>query len=441
MYVKKDFVFKFMENENFESLKLKCENDGIRLIDAEPKLFMFVNKSDSEESGKCLSELQMEANGLIFEKETGKLVCNNQNVLSKISKEEFSNKLSDKFNDNFNLEYIEDGTTLRLYFNDNIWATATNKCSDANKSFWSSSKSFGEMFWELFDEKLLKNLDKKNTYIFILKHRLNQRVIYHYKSELIFVSALSNVNGFENFNYFKNKEFRRVNKIPTKFPIKKEYDGKVVWCSSEKYVPTDDKLNDLKNDNVFYLNNRFLSNLNDIENYSVNNKRGILIKVFDKENSTYKAYQIDFEKYTEISSLRGNTRTIQERYIELSLGSKDTDTEVSSTIKKLENHYRQKNYSFENLNTLYKKIYSLYNKTHKQHEFTIEEDNMYYKTLKQLHAVYYCKNKEIGEEEKRVPLKYDDIVEHINKLNPSTIMQLIGVKNKKLNSDSEMKKM
>jgi hypothetical protein len=444
MYVNKNSVFEFIQNENFESLKLKCENEefGIRLIDAEPKLFMLVNMGETAES-----DLQIQSNGLIFEKESGKLVCNNQNIFKKISKDEFSECLNK--NENFNLEYVEDGTTLRLYFKETQWVTATNKCSDASKSFWSSSKSFDEMFWELFDEKLLKNLDKKNTYIFILKHRLNQRVIFHHKSELIFVSALSNVNGFENFNYFKNNEFRRVNKIPTKFNIKKEYNGKVVLCSSEKYVPTDEKLEELENlkDDVsfYYFNNKFLSSLNNIENYSTNNKRGVLVKVFDKENSTYKAYNIDFDKYNEIASIRGNSKTIQERYVELALSVENCEKEDQDSIRvsteklinKLENHYRQKNYSSENLKALYKKVYSLYNKTHKKHEFTIEKDNLYYKTLKQLHAIYYSKNKiqddaevdEKGDEiVKRIPLKYEDIVIHINKLSPNTIVQLMNIK-------------
>jgi hypothetical protein len=447
MYVNKNSVFEFIQNENFESLKLKCENEefGIRLIDAEPKLFMLVNMGETAES-----DLQIQSNGLIFEKESGKLVCNNQNIFKKISKDEFSECLNK--NENFNLEYVEDGTTLRLYFKETQWVTATNKCSDASKSFWSSSKSFDEMFWELFDEKLLKNLDKKNTYIFILKHRLNQRVIFHHKSELIFVSALSNVNGFENFNYFKNNEFRRVNKIPTKFNIKKEYNGKVVLCSSEKYVPTDEKLEELENlkDDVsfYYFNNKFLSSLNNIENYSTNNKRGVLVKVFDKENSTYKAYNIDFDKYNEIASIRGNSKTIQERYVELALSVENCEKEDQDSIRvsteklinKLENHYRQKNYSSENLKALYKKVYSLYNKTHKKHEFTIEKDNLYYKTLKQLHAIYYSKNKiqddaevdEKGDEiVKRIPLKYEDIVIHINKLSPNTIVQLMNIKTPK----------
>jgi predicted component of viral defense system (DUF524 family) len=85
-------------------------------------------------------------------------------------------------------------------------------------------------------------------------------------------------------------------------------------------------------------------------------------------------------------------------------------------------------------------VYSLYNKTHKKHEFTIEKDNLYYKTLKQLHAIYYSKNKiqddaevdEKGDEiVKRIPLKYEDIVIHINKLSPNTIVQLMNIKTPK----------
>ena len=71
-------------------------------------------------------------------------------------------------NENTTVEYCEDGTIIRLYnYNDN-WYTSTTKTINASVSYWSSSKSFHELFSELFDEKYLEILDKNSTYFFIL---------------------------------------------------------------------------------------------------------------------------------------------------------------------------------------------------------------------------------------------------------------------------------
>ena len=53
------------------------------------------------------------------------------------------------------IEYCEDGTVIRVYYdNTKGWRFSTNKCIDAFSSYWTSSKSFGEMFDKLFDEKM-----------------------------------------------------------------------------------------------------------------------------------------------------------------------------------------------------------------------------------------------------------------------------------------------
>lgn len=498
MYVSKENLVSFVNSSNLDQNEL--EKNGLRYIDAEENLFILVKNDKNNDS------TAEEANGIIFEKNTKKIVCTNQNNFKKIE----NNKKISEFPANSIFEYIEDGTVIRLYFN-KIWKTATSRCSDAKYSFWSSDLSFDEQFWEIFDKRDLTNLDKRNTYIFILRHQESERVVKIKKNELVFVCSISNINGFENINYFKTKpftNFKRPNRIPRNWKtlkyfvtrhesiagpqedgmftfeekIKNEiYELSVPLSYDESFEPDfktllNDKTaitkrissNDSIDENVpiyiFNLFNNRLKTLETLEDYSHPFKRGILIKV-PQENNTYVAYQYDFDQYKKIDEMRGNVPTLDDRFLELYLQKN------FKTLKALENYYHKSSKTIKkSLIDLYKTIFDLYIKTHKLHQLKVDETNKYYTTLKQIHAIFYKKNKtndihleQVKEklekisneqiyipeletipegkvldfstpnpppptsdcEKKMVGITYMDVVNHINSLNYSVVKKLM----------------
>jgi hypothetical protein len=458
---------------NFELNQNNLEEKGLRYIDAEEDLFILTKKTEKE------TPENIEANGIIFEKNTKKIICTNQNNFEKIE-----NKKIAEFPENSIFEYIEDGTVMRLYFN-KIWKTATSKCSDAKYSFWSSDTSFDEQFWEIFDKRDLSRLDKKNTYIFILKHKESERIVKYNKNELIFVSAISNINGYENNNYFKDPTFtvfkrpQRIQKNWRKVKYLVTRHESVAGHQEDGMISFEEKINyeiyellipffldnfepdfkTLLNDNTasaapieskdsyddfplykFHLFNKKLVNLETLNDYYHPFKRGVLVKI-PGENGTYTTYHYDFEKYQKIDQLRGNVPTLNDRFLELYL-KKDF-----KSIRSLENYYKTSSKSVkEFLFNLYKTVFDLYVKTHKLHLLKIDETNKYYTTLKQIHAVFYTKNNKnvdnekskkleiIKEDEilslenektKMIGISYYDVVNHINSLSYNIVKNLI----------------
>jgi len=132
----------------------------------------------------CDPILASELNGIVIDTETKKIVCQSQNVIQQVD------ELPDDLESGV---YCEDGTVIRLYYDQDRWNTATNKCPDARQSFW-STVSFDELFWGIFNYDLAL-LDKAVTYIFILLHKENRIVVKQKENKLIYVKGINNETG------------------------------------------------------------------------------------------------------------------------------------------------------------------------------------------------------------------------------------------------------
>jgi hypothetical protein len=301
--------------------------------------------------------LQIQSNGLIFQKETNNLVCAAQNKIVELATVEaitemMGNELSSKPLQ-LRMEYCEDGTVVRLFNHEGVWRTATTRCTDGRKSKWSSSKSFDEMFREVFDmENMQSSLDVAYTYIFVLVHNENRIVVKHRKNGLIYISRINNATLQEDYiNVF----------------------GERVW--RPKFIPS-------LNASVF-------------EEHSLPYKRGVLFKLYDKEYSSWTTFKVDFNEYIHLKNVRGNVPNISQRYLEL--------VSNPDMLKVLLKHYSEHKQTFRELqksvNKLVKDVFRLYIESHMKHTLRVEEESPFYRTLKQLHAQYKTTNKPISVED------------------------------------------
>jgi len=313
---------------------------------------------------------QEKYNGIILEKGTDKVVCR---CLSKFKN---INSIEEINESNQNIyEYCEDGTIIRLYNYDNKWMTATSRCIDGRYSYWTSEKSFDELFWETYgmDRNLLLDLlDDKYTYIFILLHNENRIVIEHKSNKLIYVYAINNETGDiedENINNFERPQ--RV-------------DVKII-----------DKLSEMNEYRKGY--------------------RGILI------NSGDITYKYDFPEYEVIKELRGNISMIHMRYLEL--------INDSDKLEQFERYYSEYYFLFavikNALNNLVNNLYNIYIDTHIKHIAIITEDNLYYKTIKKIHSTYLNKK---NEGQNNIRLSRDDIKSIVYKYNGYILRKLLKMK-------------
>lgn len=355
-----------------------CENE---LSD----LYLLVSRENEHST-----PLQNECNGLILEKETNKIVCMCLNKFKRIpnaiNQMETIENLKVQ-HPKVRMEYCEDGTVIRLYNRvtecdinyRNNWYTATTKCIDARKSYWSSEKTFDDMFWEIFDKSgyNIIDLNVDCTYSFILLHSENRIVVNHLYNNLIYINSVHNQTHEESFtNHFYNEDPKRC--------IRRT---KQVDISSGIHYPLDD--------------------------YYLPDKRGIIIKFFDQTNNKWSLIQADFGNYSSVKEIRGNVPKIRTRYLEL--------LNEPEKLSILENEYPENQLLFTMIkhcmNNLYKRVHKLYFESHVKHLLTVTEENPLFRTMRQLHGQF---------KKQGTVVTFEVVIQKVNSLNPNIISKLIG---------------
>jgi len=151
----------------------------------------------------------------------------------------------------------------------------------------------------------------------------------------------------------------------------------------------------------------------DVNNFDCKFKRGILIKIFDKASKTWELYKYDFERYKMIKSIRGNVPQIRMRYLEL--------LNKPESLVLLEKFYTENTFMFTYIKAallkLVKTVYRLYVESHIKHTVQVTQENLYYRTLRQLHAQYKLTNKPIG---------FTDVQDKIYSLDKMVIKKLLA---------------
>ena len=372
MYTYKQIMFNniltFLDGKEFnDSLKNELYLKYIKMRELKTddntydNLYLLFNR-------KTETDIQKECSGLILEKNTNNIIAACQH--------DFEETPKDK-NDFVSAEYCEDGTIIRLYNYNNMWVTATKKCIDAKFSFWSNTKTFNDMFWEVFSHNNmdLSALDKNCTYIFVLLHLENLMVVKHTQNELVYLGNVNNVthvtNDATDLGLFSVNPYI---KLP------------------EKVNLTKDELDDFNAINTRYFNPT---------------KRGIIIKY-----NNNKIYKFDFNEFTFMQKIRGNEPLIRNRYLELLSDPESLNILVS--------YYQEHAFTFSmvhhNLIVICNEIYKLYRETHVKHAYKIEEDHLYYKTIKQLHGQYKKTNK---------PITKDDVFSKLQTYNSFILKKLL----------------
>ena len=352
-----------IDGKSFEEVKDIMEKEnGIRVRE--------LNNDESKDlylliSDNIDTDLAIECNGIIMEKNTNNIVCVPQPKLLPFS--------SNLVNGKMRLEYCEDATRISLYSYKNVWYTATTKCIDAKFSFWSSEKTFDEMFWETFDKSFLDILDSEFTYTFLLVHKENRIVVKHQYNNLIYINRINNKTQIEDYTnlFYKEGPKRTIRRPKT--------------------------IQSIVSDNL--------------EDYFLPNKRGVIVKVLN--GNSWVSYQYDFQEYNRVKQIRGNTPLIRMRYLEL--------LETPELLIELENYYSEYTMLFtlikHQLSNLYKQIHQLYFYSHVKHTVTVEETNPFFRTLKQLHYTYKTEN---------TPITLELVQMKVNSLDKNIIKTLLN---------------
>lgn len=363
-------LFNLINDKTFIQVKEILEPYKIKIKETESLYLLISNDS--------VTPLDIICNGIILEKDTNRVICTPQNKLYEISHENQEEQIETLLNisSKMRMEYCEDGTRISLYNYNGEWFTSTTKCIDAKASFWSSNKTFDELFWEIFDNDFINVLDPEFTYTFLLIHKENRIVVNHLFNNLIYVNRINNKNQIEDYtNYFyKDTPKRTIRRT-------KEINGYTINFP--------------------------------LDNYFLPNKRGVIIKFL--VNNYWMSYHYDFSDYSKIKNIRGNVPSISMRYLEL--------LSEPEALLQLQYYYSENNFLFaaikHQLEKLYKEVHQLYFNSHVKHNITIYEVHPLFRTLKQLHADYKNKGN---------PITLEEVKNKINSLDKNVVKKLLGWK-------------
>lgn len=192
-------------------------------------------------------------NGQIYEKKTNKLVCN----MYPIVKEYPDCYQYDNFDDLI-IEEAIDGTLIKLYYYNNEWNVATNRCIDAKESYWISNKSFYDLFTDAAVNLDIAKLNTSYCYAFILQHPSNRNVKRYENPNLIYVYSydlVNNVialdNSLSHLDRPKRYKFNNWDEIINSLPnLNYDNEGYIIYNKNQEITkvvnPNFKKVKDLK---------------------------------------------------------------------------------------------------------------------------------------------------------------------------------------------------
>ena len=243
---------------------------------------------------------------------------------------------------NFVLQPLIDGTMINLFYHNDEWFLSSRSYIGA-KNKWHDKSSFKNMFDDIINTKNidLNNLNKNNSYSFVLQHKKNRIVSEIVDNNIILVQEYSpNDNKFININ---DIDYNNIVTI-------KNNDIDVLNNSFSKSFNYQFKGFTLKSENkrINYLNNEYIKVHELKQKCNFNNK--LLTFLYLRQNNllkTYLSYFKDdlqlFDKYRNIIYIMKNE--LHDNYINYF---------IKKSIEKKTIPYHLKPLLFD-LHTIYKK--------------------------------------------------------------------------------------
>lgn len=155
-----------------------------------PELVMIHATPRSDVNNRAVQE----ANGIVLDQNDNfKIVSQGMTNLIELESESQLTKPVESYQ----IEQLEDGTVLRVWWYKDEWLISTNRRIDSKKVKWCSNKSFYDMFCDVLmyhgvsdiEAELDRVFDKNHAYSFVLLHPENRLVIDHPVPQLVHVST------------------------------------------------------------------------------------------------------------------------------------------------------------------------------------------------------------------------------------------------------------
>lgn len=330
----------------------------------------FKNKSED----KYFNEMSTQCRGLIYDNELNEIRCFPPERATSYDKF-FQNLEHDNIEfKNILVEDFIDGTMVNVFYDKSqkkhLISTRSRIGADC---YWSSDKTFSEMFYEVATQQGLNfsSFHQDICFTFVLVHPNNRIVVKHQKADLILVSARRLYSDhYENLDLVEIQNEYKQNGIDVKIPIR--YSFNTVEEMQE------------------HLEQQDLT------------KQGFVLK--HKNMRT----KIRNSKYAHVKSMKSNTPFLINTYLELRKKRK-----VDQFLKHFEEYKDIFREFQEEIHSITYEIYNWYVNCHKIRQYNVKEIPYQYKPhCRNLHNMY----KKSVENKNKKPIKLNDVISYVNNL-------------------------
>ena len=301
--------------QNINSSKTPAETNkmfnhlGINYFDNEQTGLTLLKYDQSNKSKYDFNNpLVRHSRGLVFHRETGKVVClppeKSIHIIpfsQPIAKEEWLNVVIEEF---------IDGTMINCFYFDDSWHISTRSFIGANCR-WYSSKNFNELFDEAKGNLDFEKLNPAYCYTFVLQHPDN-RIVANYEVANICLVQVREIfeNSFHdiplNVVHDQLKEVGINISIPKRYSIDKPEDINGILAQMDyqeqglifKYNGLRSKVRNTEYDKVKFLRG---NNKNKFYNYIELRKKGMLneyLEYFPEYKEEFDGFRKSIEKTT-----------------------------------------------------------------------------------------------------------------------------------------------
>ena len=264
--------------ENYEQLKEYVLGDLYKLKTKEnDDLLLIYNNEESNIS----EELVRFFNGVIINKSNLKIVCY---TMDKCYEENNINTGLINIDFHLTLQPVYEGALIRIFYTNGKWNLSTKKMLDAFRAKWSSEKSFGDMFVEVFPQYLDYLKNKDYCYSFLVGHQENNLIEIN-QNYVVHLNTIDLVNNIYVDEKIDIPELNYIHDIS-------QFEGVIEVMNHEQLM---NKINELK------------------QNNEINHQIGYML--INKDKNVYQKFIKN--NYIEIRELWGNTNSRLFRYLHL----------------------------------------------------------------------------------------------------------------------------
>jgi len=310
-----------LEDKTFEAFKtlLLEKVNNVQIKESNDSDLVIISNSFTKKTS-VLNDLERECKSLIMDKNTLEVVCYTYDDI--LYNQDAKDYILSKGIEDFTIQECFEGTLLSLYNYKSQWHISTRSCLDARKSFWSSNKSYYDLFLDSvgisFDE-FTEHLKPENNYYFVLVHHENKNIVDYtnyfndskYKE---IVHVLTRDRSTHNEIDLKDESQWNVTpnfKVPKRFSSKEETVQNLV-----SYINNEDNLTVNHPDS--FTDFQYLDYLNKQLKLTLPVQcEGFVVKIWNADNRKSTILKFQTNSYQFMSVLRPNNNNIYMSFIEL----------------------------------------------------------------------------------------------------------------------------